>query len=328
MRSSGRVPTGTIANTRTGPHRGWAHLAILFACLVLTALFISGCSHGSEGASIGLISSEANDFFAHGEYEASLAKYDQAIEKDPEIADRVLFERAIIYAHPRNRRKDYDKAQACLQKIISDFPGSAYRRDSQMLMFQIQNVITKDHLIAEQQEQLETCRRGISPTEDENTALKKKIEILEQKVFNLWTEPVDKVLIEKEKRQLTLISKGEAIKTYSIALGTNPVGPKERQGDNKTPEGTYIIESRNRYSDYHISLRISYPNARDKKRARELGVSPGGDIMIHGVKNGLSLGDGSHMVMDWTEGCIAVTNEEMEEIARRVPNGTPIEIRP
>jgi tetratricopeptide (TPR) repeat protein len=295
---------------------------------VLTAFFVSGCSHGSEGAPIGSLSSEANDFFAQGDYEASLAKYNQAIEKEPEIADRVLFERAIVYAHPRNDRKDYEKAQECLRKIISDIPGSAYRRDSQMLMFQIQNVIVKDRLIAEQQEQLETCRREIGPMEDEIIVLKKKIEILEQKVFNLWTDPVDKVLIEKEKRRLTLISKGEAIKTYRIALGTNPVGPKERQGDNKTPEGNYTIESRNRLSDYHISLRISYPNEKDKKRARELGVPPGGDIMIHGVKNGFSWVGGSHITIDWTEGCIAVTNEEMEEIARRVPNGTPLEIRP
>jgi tetratricopeptide (TPR) repeat protein len=295
---------------------------------VLTAFVISGCSHGSERSPIGSLSSEANDFFAQGDYEASLAKYNQAIEKKPEIADRVLFEMAIIYAHPRNERKDYAKAQEYLQKIISDIPGSAYRRDSQMLMFQIQNVILKDHLIAEQQEQLETCRREIRPRDDEILVLKKKVEILEQKVFNLWTEPVDKVLIEKEKRRLTLLSKGESIKTYRIALGASPVGPKERQGDNKTPEGSYTVESRNRHSDYHISLRISYPNERDKQRAKELGVSPGGDIMIHGIKNGFAWVGGAHTAIDWTEGCIAVTNEEMEEIARRVPNGTPIEIRP
>ena len=112
------------------------------------------------------------------------------------------------------------------------------------------------------------------------------------------------------------------------ALGGSPVGPKERQRDNKTPEGTYTIESRNRHSDYHLSLRISYPNEKDKKRAKELGVSPGDDIMIHGIKNGLSWVGGFHTEIDWTEGCIAVTNKEMEEIARLVPNGTPVEIRP
>ena len=100
------------------------------------------------------------------------------------------------------------------------------------------------------------------------------------------------------------------------------------KGDNKTPEGTYTIESRNRRSDFHFSLRISYPNEKDRKRAKELGVSPGGDIMIHGIKNGLSYVGGFHSTVDWTEGCIAVTNKEMEEIARLVPNGTPVEIRP
>jgi murein L,D-transpeptidase YafK len=158
--------------------------------------------------------------------------------------------------------------------------------------------------------------------------LKEKISALEQKVFELRTEPVDSILIEKKERRLTLISKGEAIKTYKIALGGDPVGPKERQGDNKTPEGTYTITARNRRSDYHLSLRISYPNEKDLKRARELDVSPGGDIMIHGLKNGLSWLGGFHTGMDWTNGCIAVTDMEMEEIARLVPVGTVVEIRP
>jgi murein L,D-transpeptidase YafK len=139
---------------------------------------------------------------------------------------------------------------------------------------------------------------------------------------------VDKVLIEKKKRLLSLISGGETIKTYHVALGTEPVGPKERAGDLKTPEGIYTIESRNRNSAYHLALRISYPNKLDQTHARNLGVSPGGDIMIHGLKNGLSWVGGIQSEMDWTKGCIAVTNEEIEEIARLVPNGTPVEIRP
>ena len=125
-----------------------------------------------------------------------------------------------------------------------------------------------------------------------------------------------------------LIAKGEVLKTYKIALGGNPVGPKERQGDNKTPEGTYVIDSRNKNSRHHLSLRISYPNERDKKRARELGVSPGGDIMIHGIKNGFSWVGDSHAEIDWTKGCIAVSDEEIEEIAKLAPNGTIVEIRP
>ena len=141
-------------------------------------------------------------------------------------------------------------------------------------------------------------------------------------------ELTDKVLIEKEARRLTLLSKGEVIKTYKIALGGNPVGPKERQGDHKTPEGTYTIDARNGNSGFHLSLHISYPNEQDKKRAQELGVSPGGDIMIHGIKNGYSEVGASHAGVDWTEGCIAVTNQEMEEIYRFVPIGTIVEITP
>jgi murein L,D-transpeptidase YafK len=158
--------------------------------------------------------------------------------------------------------------------------------------------------------------------------LQKEVETLEQKVFELRREPVDKVVIEKKKRLLSLISGGETIKTYNVALGTNPVGPKERAGDLKTPEGTYIIESRNRNSAYHLALRISYPNEQDKVHAQKLGFSPGGDIMIHGLKNALSWVGSIHAEMDWTEGCIAVTNEEIEEIARLVPDGTLVEIRP
>jgi murein L,D-transpeptidase YafK len=111
-------------------------------------------------------------------------------------------------------------------------------------------------------------------------------------------------------------------------LGGNPIGPKERQGDNKTPEGTYVIDARNSDSRFHLSLRISYPNERDKKRAKELGVSPGGDIMIHGIKNGLAWVGDAHAGVDWTKGCIAVTDEEIEEIDKLAPNGTIVEIRP
>jgi L,D-peptidoglycan transpeptidase YkuD (ErfK/YbiS/YcfS/YnhG family) len=295
---------------------------------MLTALPIFGCSHRGGDATVGAIALEANEFFAQGNYEASLGQYEKLIEKEPGSADRVLFEMGIIYAHPGNGHKNYQKALECFRQIIGDYPDSDYRRDSQMLMLQIQNVIIKDNLIAEQQKQINTYRRGIKAREDEIIARQKKIGILEQKVFELRTEPADKVLIEKKERRLTLISKGEVIKTYKIALGGQPVGCKERQGDNKTPEGIYTIESRNRHSNYHLSLRLSYPNEKDKKRAKELGVSPGGDIMIHGIKNGLSWIGDFHAGIDWTEGCIAVTNKEMEEIARLVPNGTPVEIRP
>jgi murein L,D-transpeptidase YafK len=139
---------------------------------------------------------------------------------------------------------------------------------------------------------------------------------------------IDKVLIEKKARRLTLLSKDHAVKTYKIALGRNPNGAKEKEGDNKTPEGIYKIDSRNEKSAYHLSLHISYPNENDKKRAKELGITSGGNIMIHGIKNGLGWLGRFHTWIDWTKGCIAVTNKEIEEIDKLVPDGTIVEIRP
>jgi murein L,D-transpeptidase YafK len=138
----------------------------------------------------------------------------------------------------------------------------------------------------------------------------------------------DKILVEKKARRLTLFSKGQVIKTYKVVLGGNTIGPKEREGDNKTPEGSYTIDSRNENSRYHLSLHVSYPNDKDWKRAKELGVSPGGDIMIHGIRNGFGWVGSFHTWFDWTKGCIAVTDKEIEEIAALVPNGTAVEIRP
>lgn len=121
---------------------------------------------------------------------------------------------------------------------------------------------------------------------------------------------------------------GKVISSYRIALGGNPVGPKTRQGDRRTPEGTYVIDSRNAQSHYHRSLHISYPDAADRERARKLGVSPGGDIFIHGLPNGYGAIGAAHRLHDWTDGCIAVTDQEIEEIWKLVDNGTPVEIRP
>ena len=291
-------------------------------------MFICGCSWIDRGVQPTSTLQEANAFFNDGKYEDSLSKYEQIIAKRPAVADRVLFEMGIIYAYPRNELKDYRKSLECFQQVVRDYPDSEYRRDSQMMIFQIHNVIIKDKVIATQQTRIETLERELQGKEDTIRALQKLIETLEQKIFALRTEPADKVLIEKRERRLTLLSRGEVIKTYKIALGGNPVGPKERQGDNKTPEGIYIIDSRNRNSDYHLSLHISYPNEKDKMRAKELNVSPGGDIMIHGIKNGLSWVGAAHAEVDWTKGCIAVTDGEMEEIDKLVPNGTIVEIRP
>jgi murein L,D-transpeptidase YafK len=199
-----------------------------------------------------------------------------------------------------------------------------------MMLFYLNNVAIKDKIITTQQTQIETLQQEVESKENEITTLQQKIEALEKKIFAFAIQKgsLDKIVIEKNARRLMLISKGEVLKTYKIALGGNPVGPKERQGDNKTPEGTYVIDSRNKDSRYHLSLHISYPNERDKKRAKELGVSPGGNIMIHGIKNGFSWVGDAHTEVDWTKGCIAVTDEEIEEIARVAPNRTIVEIRP
>jgi len=140
--------------------------------------------------------------------------------------------------------------------------------------------------------------------------------------------PADHITVDKSKREMLLLRDGRAIRRYAIGLGQSPAGPKEREGDGKTPEGRYTISGRNPASAYRLSLRISYPSAADIERARNAGVDPGGDIMIHGTPNGEPESARRNRVADWTKGCIAVTNEEMEEIWRLVPDGTPIQINP
>jgi hypothetical protein len=295
-----------------------------FACIIIAPILICGCSQFQVRSTF----KEANDLFSQGNYEASLSKYELTRKKDPSAGDRVLFEMGIIYAYPKNEQKDYQKSLECFHELIKNYPGSMYQSDSERMIFHINNVIMKDTRIATQQTLIETLQLELKSKGDEITTLQRKIEGLEQKVFSLEKEPADKILIEKKERRLSLISMGKVLKTYKIALGGNPNGPKERQGDNKTPEGTYIIDSRNMDSRYHMSLHISYPNERDKKRAKERGLSPGGNIMIHGIKNDFSSVGDLHTEFDWTKGCIAVTDEEIEEIERLVPNGTIVEIRP
>jgi outer membrane protein assembly factor BamD (BamD/ComL family) len=316
------------------------HLYFFLVCIIIAPILIAGCSHVNEGLQSTF--REANDLFSQGSYEASLGKYQQIIEKYPKAADRVLFEMGIIYAYPGNEQKDYQKSLEYLQKLIKDYPESGYRKDSEMMIFQINNVTMKDKTIAAQQTQIETLQQEAKSKRNEIITLQKNIEALEQEVkrkeneiitlqkeiFVIQKGTADKILIEKKERRLSLISKDKVLKAYKIALGGNPDGPKERQGDNKTPEGTYVIDSRNTDSRYHLSLHISYPNEKDKKRAKELGVSPGGDIMIHGIKNGFSWVGDFHTEIDWTKGCIAVTDEEIEEIDKLAPNGTTVEIRP
>lgn len=301
-------------------------LRLFVAAVLIVPALAGGCSYFDEGRRARDLSQEANRFFNQGDYEAALKKYEQIIEIHPAVADRVLFEMGIVHAYPTNGQKDYLKALACFQKVLRDYPDSEYRHDSRMMVLQIHNAVFKDRIITAQQAELDAARREVKTKAGEIGRLQQTIAALEKKVFALQT--ADKILIEKKARRLTLLSQGEVIKTYKIALGGNPIGPKERQGDNKTPEGIYVIDARNRNSGYHLSLHISYPNEKDRLRAEQLGVSPGGDIMIHGLKNGFSQLGASHAETDWTEGCIAVTNPEMEEIYRLVPDGTLVEIRP
>ena len=136
---------------------------------------------------------------------------------------------------------------------------------------------------------------------------------------------VTSLVVQKSKRRLLLLNESAEIVAFDVALGRNPVGPKEREGDGRTPEGAYYITGHNPDSRYHLSLGISYPSTLDVERAQARGVSPGGNIFIHGQPLGIS---GAQRIMgDWTAGCIAVSNSDIERIYTMVRPGTPIFIR-
>jgi murein L,D-transpeptidase YafK len=130
----------------------------------------------------------------------------------------------------------------------------------------------------------------------------------------------DQVIVDKSERRLDLLANGKVVASFLVALGGNPVGHKQREGDSRTPEGAYILDWRNPNSRFHVS----YPDAQDEARAQAAGVPPGGDIMIHGHGFGWPW----LLPFDWTDGCIAVANSDMDVIWAAVPDGTPIEIRP
>ena len=138
----------------------------------------------------------------------------------------------------------------------------------------------------------------------------------------------DLVIIEKAARKLHLLQEGEIFKTFEIALGIVPVGDKREEGDFKTPEGQYFLDRRNPNSEFFLSIRISYPNAADRREAAAAGVDPGGAIMIHGQPNVPTRSEAYYRTQDWTNGCIAVSNSDMIDIWLMTGTNTPINIRP
>ena len=138
----------------------------------------------------------------------------------------------------------------------------------------------------------------------------------------------DLLVVDKSTRRLSVYANGALVRSYSVSLGHHPVGPKEREGDHRTPEGRYVIDHHNPNSAFHLSLHISYPSASDSARAFAAGYSPGGEVMVHGMRNGSGWIGRAHLLVDWTDGCIAVTDAEMDQLYQAVSDGTPIEIRP
>lgn len=151
-----------------------------------------------------------------------------------------------------------------------------------------------------------------------------------QTTANEFVGHIDKVVVKKSERKLELISHGKAVRQYRVALGNAPEGHKYREGDGRTPVGNYVLNWRNPNSDFYKAIHISYPNAQDRFNSQRLGYKPGGNILLHGMPKYIQ----SKSVLreyanrDWTKGCIAVQNHEMDEIWRLVPDGTPIQILP
>jgi murein L,D-transpeptidase YafK len=140
-------------------------------------------------------------------------------------------------------------------------------------------------------------------------------------------EHADQIVVVKSEHTLTLLSHGKTIRTYKVALGSGGMGPKDHEDDRKTPEGKYVIDRKNSQTLWHLTLHISYPNATDRARAAAEHLPPGGDIMIHGITKQFEYLGTMQANSDWTYGCIALSNPELDEVSRLVPIGTPIEIR-
>jgi murein L,D-transpeptidase YafK len=138
----------------------------------------------------------------------------------------------------------------------------------------------------------------------------------------------DRVVLHKSARELVLLRQGLELKRYAVSLGGNPLGHKQREGDERTPEGQYVLDYRNPKSSFYRSLHISYPNAADKNRAKQAGYDPGGMVMIHGLRRDLGWLGRLHRITNWTNGCVAVTNLEMDELWGAIQDGTPMDLVP
>src|SRR5579863_4469710 len=138
----------------------------------------------------------------------------------------------------------------------------------------------------------------------------------------------DQIIVRKSERRLYLMRQGEVLRSYRVALGLMPEGPKERAGDFRTPEGHYQLTRRNSRSDYFLSIQVSYPNDQDMRRARHDHVDPGGSIMLHGLPNSLRHSPEYYAKSDWTDGCIAMSDSDMVELWMMTQDNTPIEILP
>lgn len=141
-------------------------------------------------------------------------------------------------------------------------------------------------------------------------------------------EKADRVLVEKGKRRLSLYRGDRLLVSFKVALGFDPVGHKQQEGDGRTPEGRYVLDFKKPNSAYYRAIHISYPNAHDRASARQRGVSPGGAVMLHGQPNGYAWAQAATQLRDWTLGCIALRNEDMEVVWQSVDAGTPIDIKP
>lgn len=155
-----------------------------------------------------------------------------------------------------------------------------------------------------------------------------KVAAMADQTARLTLPKADRVVVLKTERRLILMKGDHVLKIYPVALGRYPKGHKQFQGDAKTPEGEYLLDFKLKNSHFYRAIRVSYPNSRDIARARAMGKDPGGKIMIHGLPNNMSASRVGHPSLDWTQGCIAVNNQQMDEIWKMVDAGTPIAIHP